>query len=63
MKKTCRLCGEEFEWREGKPGLVDVCLNCVQDPERVERAKGEIRLADGIYVKAGLPIKSKDFSE
>lgn len=63
MKKICRLCDEEFEWREGKPGLVDVCLNCIQYPERVERAKGEIRLADGVYEKVGLPIKSKEFLE
>jgi hypothetical protein len=28
VKKVCRVCEEEFTWRVGKPGYVDVCERC-----------------------------------
>lgn len=36
MLRQCKRCGEEFEFRPGKPGLVNVCLDCDEpDVERV----------------------------
>ena len=29
--KTCKTCGEEFELKPGKPGLANVCPDCVQE--------------------------------
>jgi hypothetical protein len=27
--KTCKKCGEEFELKPGKPGLANVCEDCM----------------------------------
>lgn len=63
MKRICRKCGEEFEYRDGKPGHIDDCLNCIQDPERAAKLRGEIVVNGQVYEKAGLPIQTKPFRE
>lgn len=63
MKRTCRKCGEEFECRDAKPGHIDDCMNCIQDPERAARLSGEIVLNGQVYVKAGLPMITKPFRD
>ena len=28
--KTCKICGDEFELKPGKPGFANVCPDCVE---------------------------------
>lgn len=38
--RTCKHCGQFFELRAGKPGLIDECWNCAV--EVVERTAGVV---------------------
>jgi len=37
-KLVCKTCGNEFEFRPGKPGLINECWNCAT--EAVEKKAG-----------------------
>lgn len=49
--------------RDGKPVHIDHCLNCIQDPGRQAKLRGEIILNGQVYEKVGLPIRTKKFRE
>ncbi len=41
--KTCKICGEKFELKPGKPGFANVCPDCTEAEEEKKAAesKGE----------------------
>lgn len=54
MKKVCKVCGEEFELKVGKPGLATECMDCTEKSDRV-RVRSEVRgAAEKEMVKSGL---------
>jgi hypothetical protein len=45
--KTCKVCGEKFELKPGKPGFSNCCPDCSVQDEPASQDRGSNPASDG----------------